>query len=437
MSDDSRAHSRRQFFTQSSSVFAALTAIKASFAESLSDLAVPAKGWLVDEGYWGKIRRKFMLEQGLAYLNNGTVGPTPAPVFDNLVEYWRMMAVNPNDNSSILQGRLDLIREKAAAFIGASPDEVAIMRNATESNNLVAYGIDLKAGDEVLIGYLEHDSNRQPWLQKAKRHGIVVKEVPINTPPGSPEEILHAFEAAITSRTRAIATTHCDTVIGAFSPIKELAALARSKGLFCFVDGAQALGQIPINVHDLGVDTYSMTCHKWLCSPAGTGLLYVRRDMQEKISPNIVTENWWTFKDAHKYEHVSRRPWPVVASLEDAIDFQNAIGRPRIEFRIRSLSGYFRSQAAEIPHVKLYTSNDPKLSGAMTSLGMDNVSPAKLREYLRQRFDVYSAARSVGVRYPSDPHGVAGIRISTHYYNTFEQVDRVLQGLRELSGGKV
>jgi selenocysteine lyase/cysteine desulfurase len=437
MSGDPLEYSRRKFVARSGAAFATLAAVKSAFAETIGKLAPPSPAWRADEGYWEKIRKKFMLEEGLAYLNNGTVGPTPTPVFENLCEYWRLMAVNPNENSGTLQGRLDLIREKAAHFLGAFPDEIAIVRNATECNNLVAQGIDLKAGDEVLIGFLEHDSNRQPWLVKAKRHGIVVKEVPIRTPPGSPEEIVHAFEAAITPRTRAIATTHCDTVIGAYAPIRELAALARNKGLFCFADGAQVPGMIPVNVHDLGVDTYATTCHKWLCSPAGTGLLYVRREMQERIWPNIVTENWWTLKDARKYEHLSRRPWPVVAALEDAIDFQNAIGRERIEQRVRSLATYFRSQAAEIPHVKLYTSNDPRLAGGMTSLGMDNVSPLKLREYLRQRFDVYTAERSMGVKYPADPHGVEGIRVSTHYYNTFEQVERVLQGLRALSTGKV
>jgi selenocysteine lyase/cysteine desulfurase len=425
---------RREFVTRSGAALSTLAAIKTAFAETVKQIAAPAQ---INDAYWERIRKKFLLEDGLAYLNNGTVGPTPAPVFDNLSAYWRLMAVNPNENSATLQGRMDLIRQKAAQFLGAFPDEIAIMRNATECNNLVAQGVDLKAGDEVLIGYLDHDSNRQPWLMKAKRHGIVVKEVPIHTPPASPDEILHAFEAAITTRTRAIAATHCDTVTGTYAPIKELVQLARSKGLFCFADGAQVPGMLPINVHDLGVDTYATTCHKWLCAPSGTGLLYVRREMQERLWPNIVTENWWSYKDARKYEHVSRRPWPVVAALEDAIDFQNAIGRDRIEARIRALSSYFRSRAAEIPHVQLYTSNDPRLSGAMTSLGMDNVPPVKLREYLRQRFDVYTAERGKGVKYPADPHGVEGIRVSLHYYNTFEQAERVLQGLRELSSGKV
>jgi selenocysteine lyase/cysteine desulfurase len=431
--NDPLEYSRRNFIARSGLAFASLSAVKAAFADTVKQLAA----WKMDDGYWGKIRDKFLLEEGLGYLNNGTVGPTPVPVYENLVTYWRLMAENPNENSAVLQGRGEVIRAKAAQFLGATADEIAILRNCTEGNNLVAQGIDLKAGDEVLIGYLEHDSNRQPWLLKAKRQGVVVKEVPIQTPPKSPEEVLSAFESAITARTRVIATTHCDTVTGTYTPIKEIAALAQSKGLLCFVDGAQVPGMIPVNVRDLGVDTYATTSHKWLCSPAGTGLLYVRREMQERVWPNIVTENWSTAKGARKYEQLSRRPWPVVAALEDTIDYHNAIGRARIEQRVRALASYLRSQAAEIPHVRLYTSNDPRLSGAMTSLGMDNVTPVRLREYLRQRFEIYTAERAKGNRYPADPHGVDGIRISTHFYNTFEQVERVLQGLRELSSGKV
>ena len=126
----------------------------------------------------------------------------------------------------------------------------------------------------------------------------------------------------------------------------------------------------------------------------------------------------------------------MVAALEDALDFQSAIGRPRIEQRVRSLSSYLRSQAAGIPGVRLYTSNDPRLSGAMTSLGIDGVTPLRLREYLRQRYDIYTADRRRGNRYPADPHGVDGIRLSTHFYNTFEQVEKVLSALRELASGK-
>jgi selenocysteine lyase/cysteine desulfurase len=331
---------------------------------------------------------------------------------------------------------MEAIRQKAAQFVGASAGEIAIVRNATEGNNLLCNGIDLKAGDEVLIGTLEHDSNRQPWRVKAKRFGVVIKEVLVGTPPSSPEQIVDAVAAAITPRTRVISMALCDTVTGAFTPMKEIAALARSKGILCFADGAQAVGMVGLNLQDMGVDACAMTCHKWLASPAGTGLLYVRREGQDRIWPNIVTENWWSFTDARKYDRLSRRPWPVVAALEDSLDFQLAIGKARIEQRMRALASYFRSRAVEIPHVKLYTSNDPRLAGGMTSLGLDNVPADRAREYLRVKYDVYTAARARGERYPADPHGVTGFRVSTHYYNTFEQVDRVLAGLKELAAGK-
>lgn len=436
-----RASSRRNFLTDAARGAAAvsmtLQGVKASFAQSIEGLASTSLAGQVDDGYWRKIREQFLLQEGLAYLNNGTVGPTPGPVFDAMVHYWRMMAENPHENSGILQGRLEVIRRKLARFVGASTEEVAIVRNTTEGNNLVCKGLDLKNGDEVLIGYLEHDSNRRPWQLKARRHGIVVKEAPIGTPPGSPEEILKAFDAAITPRTKVISLAHCDTVTGTIAPIKQLAELAHTRGALCFVDGAQALGMIPLNLRELGVDTYAATGHKWLTSPAGAALLYVRRELQDRIWPNIVTRAWSTYPGARKYENLSRRPWPAVVALEDSIDFQLAIGKERIEERMRALSGHFRQQAGRIPGVELYTSSDQNLSAGMTSLRLRNVPPKRLREYLRQRHDVYVAGRTRGSRYPADPHGVEGIRVSTHYYNTFENVNRVLQALEELSSRNV
>lgn len=406
-------------------------AVSAAFAREIERPQV----WKIDAGYWARVRQDFHLQQGLAYLNTGTVGATPRPVLEAMQRYWQLMAENPNENSAILQGRQEAIRAKAARFIGADATEVAILRNASEGNSLVCQGIDLAKGDEVLIGTLEHDSNRQPWLFKAKRAGIVVKEVPIGTPATSPQAIVDAFERAITRQTKAISVAHCDTVTGTITPLKQIAALARSRGLLIFADGAQMLGATRVDVHDLGVDTYTTTCHKWLASPAGTGLLYVRSGMQDRIWPSVITENWWSYSDARKYDRLSRRPWPVVAALEHALDFQLALGLARIEQRIHELGQYFRAEAARIPHVVLYTPQDPAMSAGITSLTLDNVAPERAREHLRLRYDVYTAARAKGERYPADPNGVSGFRVSTHFYNTFEEVDRVLTGLRALANG--
>ena len=423
--------SRRAFLRGAPAVALTAAGVTEAFAREIEGPRV----WKVDAGYWDRVRRNFHLDEGLAYLNTGTVGATPAPVLKAMQRYWQLMAENPNENSAILQGRQDAIRAKAAAFMGADAAEIAILRNASEGNSLVCQGVDLAKGDEVLIGSLEHDSNRQPWLFKAKRAGIVVTEVPIGTPAGSPQAIVDAFERAITRRTKVISVAHCDTVTGTITPLKQITALAHSRGLLVFADGAQMLGAMRVDVHDLGVDTYTTTCHKWLASPAGTGLLYVRKDMQDRIWPSIVTENWWSYSDARKYDRLSRRPWPVVAALEHALDFQLALGPARIEQRVRELGHYFRAEAGRIPHVVLYTPQDPALAAGITSLTLDNVAPERVREYLRVRHDVYTAARTKGERYPADPHGVSGFRVSTHFYNTYEEVDRVLTGLRTLANG--
>jgi selenocysteine lyase/cysteine desulfurase len=331
------------------------------------------------------------------------------------------MAVNPNENSQIYQDRQEQIRIKAAAFVGASPDEIAITRNTTEGNTILCHGLDLSRGDEILMTAYEHNSNKETWMRHAKRFGLVVKEVKFPLPCTS-AQIFSAFEAAITPRTRVMHFANPLGGSGTFTPVKQLAELAHSKNILCFVDGAHAPGMVQFNISEWGIDGLACNSHKWLCGPAGSGLLYVKRDLQDRLWPNIGIQHD-NPKGARKYDQLSRRPWPAVAALEDTLDFQLAIGRARIEQRGRALGSYLRSRAAEIPKVKVFTPSDPAMSCASTSLGMEGISGQRLREYLRQKYDAYI------------PGGGTSVRISTHFFNTFEHVDRVLKALKELTTG--
>jgi selenocysteine lyase/cysteine desulfurase len=361
-----------------------------------------------------------MMEDGFAYLNTGTLGPTPRPVYNALTEYWRLMAVNPNENSAVFQDRQEQIRFKAAAFIGASPEEVAITRNTTEGNTILCQGLDLKPGDEVLLSAYEHPSNRETWMRQGRRFGLVIKEVKFPL-PCTQAQILNAFESALTPRTRVLHFANPLGGSGTYMPVKELSKLAHSRKALCFVDGAHCIGMVQFRLSDWDVDGFACNAHKWLCGPAGSGLLYVKEAVQDRIWP--VMAIWRDQpKGARKYDQLSRRPWPNVAALEDTLDFQLAIGRARIEDRGRALGSYLRSKAAAIPKVKVLTPNDPAMSCSSTALGIEGVSGAQLRELLRQKYDAYI------------PGGGASVRISTHYFNTFEQVDRVLAALRELAG---
>ncbi|MGH9340904.1 MAG: aminotransferase class V-fold PLP-dependent enzyme [Acidobacteriota bacterium] len=424
--------SRRNFFQQmagsAAAVIAGLSMVESTFAEVLETIKKldPPDGeaWHFDGGYWAKVREQFMLEEGFGYLNNGTLGPTPTPVYEAMVEHWRLMAINPHENSQILQDRQENLRFKAAQFLDVSPDEVAITRNTTEGNTILCHGLDdLKQGDEILISAFEHNSCKQTWLREAKRRGYQVKEVSYNNPPNGPDEILNAFDEAITSRTRIIHIANPTGGYGCIQPVKELAELAHSKNILFFIDGAHAPGMFRFSLREWDVDAFACNAHKWLCGPAGSGLLYVRQNLQDRIWPNIsiLARNPG---GARKYSYsVGRRPWPAVAALSNTLDFHLAIGRERTERRLRALGSYLREEAAKIAKVEVYTSNDPKLSAGISRIGIEGVSGRKLAQYLRQRYDVYI------------PGGSTSVRFSSNYYNTFEQVDRVLQGLKELALG--
>jgi selenocysteine lyase/cysteine desulfurase len=424
---NSQTNTRRAFFRgilQASAAAGTLTEVKMSFAQSMRKLSGDGQehgAWRTDDGYWAKIRQQFMLEDGFAYLNTGTLGPTPRVVVNALNEYWRLMAVNPNENSQIFQDRQDQIRTKAAAFVGATPDEIAITRNTTEGTTILVHGLDLKPGDEVLITQYEHNSLRETCHRHAKRFGLVVKEVKFPIPCTKPE-IMNAFEAAITQRTRVMQFANPLGGYGCFMPVKELASLAHSKNILCFLDGAHCPGMVQMDISSWGIDGFACNSHKWLCGAAGAGLLYVRKDIQDRIWPNISIAHTDP-KGARKYDQLSRRPWPVVAAFEDILDFHNAIGKARVEQRARALGSYLRTRAAEIPKVKVYTPMDASMSCGSSNIGIEGVPGSRLKEYLRQKYDAYI------------PSGGTSVRISTHFFNTFEQADRVLKALKEVSTG--
>src|SRR3970282_1792948 len=179
-----------------------------------------------------------------------------------------------------------------ADFIGAQLQEIALGRNATEGLNYVANGLDLAPGDEVLTTDEEHPSAINRWLLKAKRYGIVVKQVALPKPPQSKAQILDLFDQARTSRTRVVMASHVTSTTGCVLPARELCAWAKEHGLLSLIDGAHAIGMIPINVKEIGCDFYVSSPHKWLLAPKGCGLLYVRAEGCDRLWATIATRGW-------------------------------------------------------------------------------------------------------------------------------------------------
>ena len=406
---------------------AAMDDMNASIYQSIKGLNQKyVKDEAPDGVYWDAIREKFLFQEGLIMMNNGTVGPMPKPVFNTLMKTFKVQCTQPVDVYTYLPYWKEEIRRKLAEFIGASPDEVAIVRNTTEGMNFVANGLDLKPGDEVLLSSMEHPGGTHPWKIKEKRYGIKVTEVPIGLPPKSVDEFVGAFEKAISPKTGVISVSHTVYISGLISPLKELCQMAHDKGLLVAGDSAHGIGMLDLNMKDLGIDFWASSPYKWLGAPCGVGVFFVRKEVQDQLWPTITTSGWED-PNARKYETLGQRADALIIALGEAINFQNRIGKARIEKRIKSLALYLKQELEKIPGTRLHTSEDPYLSGGLTAFSIKGVEPRDIVEYVRQKYNL--VIRTVG----SKEKGTYGCRVSTHMYITHGEVDILLEGIKKIA----
>jgi isopenicillin-N epimerase len=419
--------SRRAFLRHLSATPAAVAALAELAGDrvraSFDAVRQAAAGATSEAAFWRTVRGEFLIGPGLAFMNNGTLGPTPKPVFYTLVDAYYRLACDPSA-SEHHAARADEIRAKAAAFVGADPDEIALTRNTTEGMSFVANGLDLKAGDEVLLTFHEHPGGLQPWRLKAKRVGIEVKQLPFPIPLARAADVLNTFADAITPRTRVISVSHATYPTGTFMPVKALCELAHARGILVVVDGAHPLGMMRLDLHDLGCDVYATSPHKWLDAPDGTGLLYVRREVQERLWPTVATTGWDDEKSgARRFDRLSQRGWPQVLAVGAAMDFQNAIGRDRIEARVRALAARLRAGLEPLPGVRIHTSAVPELCCGLTGFAFGTYKNKDVVATLRQRHNIV-------VR--STEFDLNTVRVSTHHYTLEEEVDRLIEGLEDI-----
>jgi len=422
----------KYFAAGSALSLSALGELNASVYQSITSLN---QKYIQDESpdgiYWDELRKHFLFEQGIIMMNNGTVGPMPKPVFNTLIRCFRVQCTNPFDVYNFIPKKIEEVRRKLAEFIGASSDEVVITRNTTEGINFVANGLDLGPEDEVILSTMEHPGGTHPWRLKAKRYGITIKEVPIGLPPKSVDEFVGSFAKAITPRTKVISVSHTVYISGLISPLKELCRMAREKGVLVLADSAHGIGMLDLDMKELGVDFFATSPYKWMGAPTGVGVLYVRKDAQDRLWPTIASSGWDTEKTAKKFETLSQRADALTIALGEAVDFQNVIGKQKVERRIKALAGHLKKGLKEIPGVRLHTSEDPYISGGLTAFSIEGVEPQKIVDYVRDKYNM--VIRTVGSR----EKGTYGIRVSTPIYVTYSHVDMLLEGIRHLVKHKV
>jgi selenocysteine lyase/cysteine desulfurase len=301
--------------------------------------------------------------------------------------------------------------------------------------NLVATGMRLEPGDEILTTTHEHPGGLNGWQHMEQMQDVVVNKIDLPVPAKSKAEILERVEDGITARTRVCSFSHITTTTGLIMPMAEIAEITRPRDILLVCDGAQAPGMLDVDVHQLGVDAYASSSHKWMLAPKGSGLLYVRREAQDRIRPVSAHAGMRGSRYAAYSGAVGTRNTPMLLAHGDTMDFHDALGRGRVEARTRALTAHLRQRLAEIPKLTCVTPDDPELSAAMTSYtvgGMATVgglfSGLKERHINVKQTGYSSVVMGLQIPVPN----VRVMRLSTHIYNSDSQIDRLAEAIEEI-----
>ncbi|MGH7554476.1 MAG: aminotransferase class V-fold PLP-dependent enzyme, partial [Longimicrobiales bacterium] len=241
-------------------------------------------------------------------LNAANLCPAPRMVIDAASAAMRDVEGDVSFQNRAKYGTiLDDVRLRLAAYLGAAPEELAIVRNTSEANNIIVGGLKLKAGDEVVLFDQNHPTNNVAWEVRGARFGFTVKRVTIEGTPSNPAEVLDVFRRALTPRTRVLSFSDVSNSSGLRVPARELCALGRERGIHVHVDGAQTFGALVRDLHALGCDSYSASAHKWFMGPKEAGVLFVRAERVADIWPGVVGVGWGsaaetTARGARKFE---------------------------------------------------------------------------------------------------------------------------------------
>jgi isopenicillin-N epimerase len=380
------------------------------------------------ESRWQEVRRQFLIPAEDTYLNNGSFGPAPRQVLEAVTYWMEKLEANPTVRGGMLRGERKRVKESLGTFVGMRPEDFVFVTNVTVGMNIIARGLqNLKPGDEILTTDQEYGAVRKIWEFVSARRGATIKTVELPTPPRSAEEIVGRIEKGISESTRILVFSHITTTTGLVMPVQEICALARRHGVSTAVDGAHAPGMIPFEVASLGCDYYTGNCHKWLCAPNGTGFLWVREAAQPSLDPLVVSWGWKEGEETFlgNFEDPGTHSLPLTAAVGAAVAFQEQIGRSRIARRGGELAAYARKRLLELDGVVPLTATGTPLAASMATYRLPKLEGTLLQDTLREhRIAIPAWMGDEGGR----------IRVSTHLYNSTEDVDTLVGVLQTLYG---
>lgn len=380
---------------------------------------------VTDEDFWGWVKEQYTVSPNLLDLNNGGVSPQPKVVQDAHIRFYQFSNEGPSYYMwrTLDEGREGL-RAKLAELAGCDAGELAINRNATEGLNTVIFGLNLKAGDEVVLTKQDYPNMINAWKQREKRDGIKLVWLNLNLPIENEDDIVRQYVNAFTSKTKIVHVTHLINWTGQILPIRKIADEAHKRGIEVIGDGAHTFGHTDFNIPDLGCDYFATSLHKWLCAPFGSGLLWIKK---EKI------KNIWALlssvepdgADIRKFESLGTRSFASEMAIGNAVDFHNIIGSKRKEERLRYLTDYWTNKVIDLKRVSFLQPKNKQFYCAISNIAIEGMKPADVANTLHHKYQIHTVS--------IDWENIHGVRVTPHVYTSTKDLDRLVNAIREMT----
>lgn len=408
------------FMAWSDPVYAGEARERLKFANALDPLAMAS-----DEDFWGWVRSSYTVSPNIINLNNGGVAPQPKVVQDAHIRYYQYCNEAPSYYMWQLldQGR-EPLRARLATLCGCDKEEVAINRNATEGLNTVIFGLNLKAGDEVVLTKQDYPNMINAWKQREKRDGIKLVWLDLSLPMEQEDEIAARYIQAFTPRTKVVMVTHLINWCGQIMPVRKVADVAHARGIQVIADGAHTFAHLDFKIPDLGCDYFASSLHKWLSAPFGSGLLYIKKERIRDVWA-LLSNTEPDGTDIRKFESLGTRSFASEMAIGTAIDFHVVIGAARKEARLRKLKDHWVNQVKDLRRVTFNQPMAPHLSCAIGSVAVEGKKPEEVAGELFTRYKIHSVAINW--------ENIHGVRITPNVYTSLQELDKLAGAIRKMA----
>ena len=377
------------------------------------------------------LRDGFLIDPNVVFLNHGSFGACPRPVFERYQAWQCELERQPVEFLGRRQRMLLTdARAALAAYLGAGVDDVVLVQNVTTALNIVARSLALEPDDEILTANHEYGALERTWtfVSEHRQARVVTQRLP--TPFNDPEEILETIWSRVTPRTRVLFLSHITSPTAVILPIGPLISRAREAGIWTVIDGAHAPGQIDVDLRGLGVDFYGGNCHKWLSSAKGAGFLYVRPELQHLIEPVVVSWGWrpndaWSTPFVDAIQRQGTHDISAYLSVPSAIEYQKERDWPSVRQECHELARLARLRMSEITGVTPLVPDDPRWFAQMATLPLPASCDSKTLK--RRLYDEYR------IEIPETHWGdIPCLRVSVQGYNTRQDIDRLVSAVEQL-----